>query len=108
MSALNRTQPPHVSPCVAPRLDGRRAADFAALVQRVVMREGERDPESGLTPADAASEALYRRAERARVEVLSPHFRSAPRALPGARRGGAPFPGRPSLPPRRAARRGTP
>ena len=47
-----------------------RGLQFSALLDRIAMREAERDPNTGLTAAEAASEVDYR--SRA---ALAPHHR---------------------------------
>lgn len=50
-----------------------RRVQFAALVERLAIRESERDRETGLTSSEAAREWAYRGAVVRRRHVDSPH-----------------------------------
>lgn len=78
-----RARPPVTDPlrpssslCVSPRPSYQgmdRRVQFAALVERLAVRESERDRETGLTSSEAARERAYRGAVVRRRHVDSPH-----------------------------------
>lgn len=63
----------HIATFRRAHTESERGLAFAALIDRLSSRESERDPDTGLTAAEAAIERIRRTEEVRRVRVESAH-----------------------------------